>query len=376
MIIYSGSDGSLLRTHVGSTQGFGRALAAAGDIDGDGVGDLLVGEPGTLPERVHAFSGASGGLLFSIASPDVQVADFGQGLAGGRDVDGDGVPDVAVGAPRTGGTVSGTFLEKGRALIYSGATQVLLHDVIGLHPHKRLGWSVALPGDFSGDGLSDFAVGTSVYLESPGQAFVYSGSSGQRLVSLTDPENSPTAVFGNVQSVGDLDCDGLADLLIGAYGSSVHGKAQVGRMYAWRQTRAGTRGYCTATVSAQGCAPELYWSGEPSISAPSGFHVVASGVPAPSLGLFAYSRTGPASKPFLGGTLCVQAPLLRIPAAPLSTWAPCGTSIGIDFNAWIASGGDPGLLPGVDVWLQAVARDPFGAGGVSLSEGLTFRVGP
>src|SRR6266545_3813341 len=85
---------------------FGAALAGVGDVDGDGVPDLGVGEPSQNVAgqdnqgRVFVFSGATGARLRTLGNPDPQaLARFGFALAGVGDVDGDGVPDLAVGAP-------------------------------------------------------------------------------------------------------------------------------------------------------------------------------------------------------------------------------------------------------------------------------------
>ena len=82
---------------------FGRVIADAGDLDGDGAGDVLIGAPfggARLGGRVVAISGASGAVLFEWTGESAGDL-FGAAIAGGLDVSGDGIPDVVVGARGT-----------------------------------------------------------------------------------------------------------------------------------------------------------------------------------------------------------------------------------------------------------------------------------
>lgn len=134
--------------------------------------------------------------------------------------------------------------------------------------------------------------------------------------------------------------------------------------------------YCTGKLNSQGCVPAITFTGAPSASASSGF-LVRVGALIPNVpGIFFYSKSGPATVPFQGGVLCVAAPIVRTPASLTGGAAACSGSLGIDFNAWIASGADPGLAAGSAVWMQAWSRDTASSSGTSLSDALRFEVCP
>ena len=116
--------------------------------------------------------------------------------------------------------------------------------------------------------------------------------------------------------------------------------------------------YCTAKVNSAGCTPAMAFAGSPSASAGSGFDLSASQILDNKFGLLFYSKTGPDSSPFMGGTLCVKPPLVRTPIQNSGGSPPCGGTFSFDFNAYIASGADPALISGQQVWSQYWSRDP------------------
>ncbi|MBI5433519.1 MAG: VCBS repeat-containing protein [Planctomycetes bacterium] len=148
---------------LGAQDYFGYALAAAGDVDVDGVPDVVVGAPesselyefgGSVagPGYVQVISGLSGVVIHHVAGPAADTA-LGEAVDGGEDVDGDSVPDVIAGGPQkpTGGTWTNSC-----ALVISGATGA----TICLHTGDwQFGDSCALLGDVDGDGRSDYAIG-------------------------------------------------------------------------------------------------------------------------------------------------------------------------------------------------------------------------
>ena len=145
---------------------FGFSVGGAGDVDGDSVPDVIVGNPGTLGQ-VRVFSGATG---VPITGPGLVGAapyqQFGHAVAGAGDVSGDGVPDLIVGAPLAGA---------GQVTILSGATALLLPGLVfnGSVNYEQVGYSLAGGEDANGDGVPEVIVGVPLAI-SGGQVRVFS----------------------------------------------------------------------------------------------------------------------------------------------------------------------------------------------------------
>jgi hypothetical protein len=136
--------------------------------------------------------------------------------------------------------------------------------------------------------------------------------------------------------------------------------------------------YCTAKVNSSGCTPSINFTGAPSATAGSGFTIGATNILNAKFGLFFYSKSGQQAVPFQGGTLCAKAPLIRTSLQSSGGTAPCGGTFNMDFNAYIASGKDPGLVPGTAVDGQYWSRDPGFAppNNTNLTNGLHFVICP
>ncbi|HVS11165.1 MAG TPA: hypothetical protein VMS76_14945 [Planctomycetota bacterium] len=134
--------------------------------------------------------------------------------------------------------------------------------------------------------------------------------------------------------------------------------------------------YCTAKLNSRGCKPAMGWTGVASATAGSGFTLEASSVLSAKFGLLLYGRQGHTARSIQGGTLCVKSPVIRTPVQDSGGSPPCGGNYSFDFNAWIASGVDPGLVAGQQVNAQYWTRDPSAPFGTDLTNALQFSIGP
>jgi hypothetical protein len=136
--------------------------------------------------------------------------------------------------------------------------------------------------------------------------------------------------------------------------------------------------YCTAKTNSAGCVPMIGTSGVPSASAGSGCFVTAAQVLDHKAGLLFYSKLGPKLAPYQGGYFCVQSPTVRMPLLDSGSagQAPCTGLFSADFNAWIASGADPALTAGQQVWLQFWSRDPGSSFQTNRTDAVTFFICP
>jgi hypothetical protein len=139
--------------------------------------------------------------------------------------------------------------------------------------------------------------------------------------------------------------------------------------------------YCTAKTNSLGCMPAITSTGVPLATWPNGYVLGARNVLNQKVGILLYSTTSAAALPFHGGTLCVHQPVIRTPlqhSGGSTVGSDCTGSFYLDFNTRIASGVDPSLVAGAQVWAQYWSRDPGFAPpqNSNLTDALSFVIDP
>jgi hypothetical protein len=265
-----------------SYSNFGESVSSAGDVNGDGFDDVIVG--------AHIHSNYRGTIYIFHGSPNMDnVPDFiktgyssqsqfqlGRSVAGNCDINADGFSDVVIGHSNgalvfLGGSVMDTAVDfrvrrnagidgfgskvstggdlnsdgfsdfvvtsprynndRGAVYVYFGGTVLdTISDVVltGESTNSQFGYSVDLAGDINADGFSDLIVGAQEYNSSNGRVYIYFG--GESVNSVPDVilngELSGSSFGYSVSYAGDINGDGYSDILVGAQGySAAKGKA-------------------------------------------------------------------------------------------------------------------------------------------------------
>lgn len=269
--IFSGATGSLVRTVTAPLSaaggGFGWSVAGVPDVNGDGVGDFAVGAPFSDSQsisangvgRAYIYSGANGALLRELTSPNEESnGQFGFHVAGVKDLSGDGLGDVLVGAWQED---ADGINAAGRVYAFSGNAGTLTRVFKSPNPDSvgNFGVSSAGVGDRNGNGFEDLMVGASGdgggEAASPGRAYVLDGLTGELLDSIQSPyATSGNRRFGySVSAVPDANGDGLPDFVVGAFeDQGAAGLKSEGRAYCFRDLENDGCGSLFTTI------PELF----------------------------------------------------------------------------------------------------------------------
>ena len=245
-----------------ASDNFGFGINGEGDLNGDGLSDLLVGTFGG--SKAYLYLGTS--PMFAPTAPSVTFSsatstDFGIGVAQIGDIDGDGLPDVAVADPNTAVKV---YIYKGRATWPATLTDAQADYTISgdaSYVGSSLGQSMARVGDFNGDGVNDFAIGASGFNARTGRVVIVKGkTSGFGTITLPDTANTIVidgdaslvkATFGSsLVGIGHYFGAGGTSLIVGSPGSATSATASMGHVYAFRG-QAGTAGAVALSTADQ-----------------------------------------------------------------------------------------------------------------------------
>ncbi len=204
----------------------GISVSTAGDVNGDGYSDVIIGSAGLLSSgKIYSFYGSASGLS---ATPDWTYEDvitggfIGFSVSAAGDVNGDGYSDVIAGSP----DFTNEEGSEGRAIMFQGSASGLAAapdwSTESNQIQAKYGSSVFTAGDINGDGFSDVIIGSGMYDNGEtdeGSAFVFTGSAAglSSIANWSSAGGQSNSNFGCcVSSAGDVNGDSYADVIIGA----------------------------------------------------------------------------------------------------------------------------------------------------------------
>jgi hypothetical protein len=250
--VFSGNDGAVLLTlddptpQEGAKLGF--AVTGLKDINSDGVPDLLVGAPGKDISDVedsqvgiaYIFSGRDGSVIRSLNFPSPGQSDNGANF--GAAVANAGRHEVIIGAPR-----------RSRAFVFNAATGTLKFTIQSPITERQpsFGFAIAAGKDLNGDGTADFAIGAPLANNLHGLVFLFSGADASLQRTLRSPDPQAFARFGaSIFLSEDISGDGRPDILVGAPEQKASGQLNAGKVFIFRGTGSQLRTVTSTTPQA------------------------------------------------------------------------------------------------------------------------------
>jgi hypothetical protein len=247
----SPTDGIIIRGISGSKTGY--SVSNAGDVNSDGIADIIIGAYGSSSNtgKVYVILGGSNLTDINLANPGSNVITItgaginyytGYSVSSAGDVNGDGIDDILIGA-------YGYSSSTGKAYVILGGSNLTdtnlanpgsnVITITGAGTSYFTGLSVSNAGDVNGDGIDDILIGASGYSSSTGKAYVILGSRNLADINLANPGSNVITITGtgshsqtgySVSSAGDVNNDGISDIIIGApgYSSSI---SSIGKAY-------------------------------------------------------------------------------------------------------------------------------------------------
>ncbi len=304
--VISGQGGVLFTFFGGAaSDNLGDSVGAAGDTNGDGFLDLIAGAPNADPNgsasgRATVFSGKDGSILRQIDG-DSAGDRLGDSVDGAGDVDLDGFADLVAGAPMDD-PAGGS--NAGTARVVSGRTGAILFTFGGDSAGDQFGGGVRIADDVNLDGYADVVVGARAddnTASGAGSVRIFSGRDGVALYTF-DGDSAGDALGVSVGAGGDLNGDGFPDVIAGATGDD-NGGTGAGSARAWSLVPAGVTSFGVGTPGCDG-AQSLTGVGVPSVGN-ANFELVGYPGPANQPGYLVVTDAadGPGSDPLGVGAI-------------------------------------------------------------------------
>jgi len=390
MRIYLGPDGTLYRTQYEVLNSITQPVARYGDYDGDGCDDYLVGAPGHLNTprgggRVTLYSGSDGGILLRTYGRRWRDAT-GVSVCAAGDWDGDGIGDIVAGAPGT--TLQQLASGPAGVYVFSGADGSTIRffdgeEYCGVSSH--FGWSVSSNRDVNGDGVPDLLVGApwepvhnpNLPMDLHGSAFLFSGKTGGLLWEYHGETGGARAGY-KVKLIDDHNGDGLADWAVLAPEHDIDTNASgpnAGRFTIFAGAFGEVESHCPGGPNSVSNGAILWNSGPVSVSE-NRLELVVSELPQSRPVYLIHGQLAP-SLPFGGGELCLGLPIALLTVAVSGSGGapgvPNSAQVEVDLTQPPFTAGGNTVQPG-DTWaFQALYRDQ---GGRNASNALEARFVP